>query len=145
MVITLETLICTCTGLNQRISKIDKRKEMSDKKRGGFKSKTRIPGCPSSLPPPQNAPKWAVAHSSMVSPSAETPVTPQYSSSPLVVTPEASHYIPHTGSATPRTLRRPALVPRVLNGVTRPSPSSSHFTSQDVLEDCTSSDSGDDW
>lgn len=37
------------------------RKEASDKKHaGGFKSKTRIVGSPSTIPPPSDAPRWAV-------------------------------------------------------------------------------------
>ena len=50
-----------CVALNKLIQKIDKRRFASARQQhGGFKSKDRTPGSPSSLLPPDGCPKWAV-------------------------------------------------------------------------------------
>ena len=45
------------------MAKVDKRAEKQvGEKNGRFKKKLRVESTPSLLPPPQNAPGWAIAH-----------------------------------------------------------------------------------
>lgn len=60
--------------LNKLVQKLDKRAKKSDKKLGSFVRKNRVQSGDSTIPPPSDAPRWAISKTTTSSPTEESPI-----------------------------------------------------------------------